>query len=172
MIECTTCHAKDFEGALFCSNCGASLGFSYKSPTVTNHFSAHEPVPEPQPLEAKPPSTHKNSAWASLKIIDNGQIIPLESSHELTLGRVSGNQPILPDIDLTPFQAYEGGVSRLHATIRLDSGKVFITDLGSANGTRINGKKMAAHSIQEIADGDMISLGKFRIQLLIHKSNE
>jgi pSer/pThr/pTyr-binding forkhead associated (FHA) protein len=95
----------------------------------------------------------------------------LEGTYEYTLGRVSGNQPILPDIDLTPFQAYEGGVSRLHATIRVDPDQVFINDLGSANGTRINGKKMAAHSTQELADGDMISLGKFKIQILIRESN-
>lgn len=171
MIECSTCHYQDFEGALFCSNCGALLGSPEKSPTVTDHFGTHESAPEPQPIKVEIPSMDTHTARVCIKIKENDQIIPLDGTHEFTLGRVSGNQPILPDIDLTPFQAYEGGVSRLHATIQVDTDQVLITDLGSANGTRINGKKMAAHSVLELVDGDMISLGKFQIQILIRESS-
>jgi pSer/pThr/pTyr-binding forkhead associated (FHA) protein len=103
----------------------------------------------------------------SLKIMDGGSIIPLEGGLEFTLGRVSGNQPILPDIDLTPYKAYENGVSRLHATIKIDKEAVIVTDLGSANGTRVNGKKVAPHTQQSIQNEDILTLGKFKIQVLI-----
>jgi pSer/pThr/pTyr-binding forkhead associated (FHA) protein len=99
--------------------------------------------------------------------MDGGSIIPLEGGLEFTLGRVSGNQPILPDIDLTPYKAYENGVSRLHATIKIDNEAVSVTDLGSANGTRVNGKKVAAHTRQSIQNEDILTLGKFKIQVLI-----
>jgi hypothetical protein len=171
MIQCSACRQQDFEGALFCSNCGAPLGSKEKSPIVTGHLGAPEPTHEQQPAEPRSRDSEVFTARVSLKIVDNGQIIPLEGNQEYTLGRVSGNQPILPDIDLTPFQAYEGGVSRLHATIRVDPDKVDLNDLGSANGTRVNGKRMPAHSTQELVDGDTISLGKFRIQIVMRKSN-
>ncbi len=102
--------------------------------------------------------------------MDTGQEIPLEDGEEFTVGRISGSQPILPDIDLTPYKAYEGGVSRLHATIKLNRDKVTITDLGSANGTRINNKKIAAHQPYTISNEDIISLGKFKAQVIIQRN--
>jgi pSer/pThr/pTyr-binding forkhead associated (FHA) protein len=81
---------------------------------------------------------------------------------------VSGNQPILPDLDLTGYQAYEGGVSRLHATLKIEKVGITVTDLGSANGTRLNGKKIPPHTPQPLENGDILALGKFKVQVLIH----
>jgi pSer/pThr/pTyr-binding forkhead associated (FHA) protein len=100
--------------------------------------------------------------------LDTGAIIPLEGGLELALGRISGNQPILPDIDLTPYQAFEGGVSRLHATIKIEKTEIILTDLGSANGTRVNGKKIVPHSTLTLENGDILTLGRFKVQVLIH----
>jgi pSer/pThr/pTyr-binding forkhead associated (FHA) protein len=99
--------------------------------------------------------------------METGQAIPLDEGEEFTLGRISGSQPILPDIDLTPYKAYEGGVSRIHATIKIVQNQVTITDLGSANGTRVNGKKIAAQQPYSLNNEDMLSLGKFKTQIII-----
>ena len=60
-----------------------------------------------------------------------------ENEHEITgelkLGRQAGN-----DLLLT-----EGGVSRNHARVFEDGGTVFIEDLGSANGTFVDGERIA-----------------------------
>jgi len=124
-------------------------------------------IEEGKPPE-KPTPESLPDTLVSLKIMEGGTIIPLEGGLEFTLGRVSGNQPILPDIDLTPYQAYEGGVSRLHATIKIDKQAVTVTDLGSANGTRVNGRKVAPHTQQSLHNEDILTLGKFKIQVLIH----
>ncbi len=116
---------------------------------------------------SNPFSQVKSTALVFFKILETGQTIPLEDGEEFTLGRISGSQPILPDIDLTPYKAYEGGVSRLHATIKIDHDQVTITDLGSANGTRINSKKIAAHQAYPLSNEDILSLGKFKAQILI-----
>ncbi|MCS7010786.1 MAG: hypothetical protein NZL98_05420, partial [Anaerolineales bacterium] len=63
-----------------------------------------------------------STSWLSLHIIESGQIIPLAEQTEFTLGRVAEGQPIVPDIDLSPYNAYANGVSRLHCAIKLIQG--------------------------------------------------
>jgi len=53
-------------------------------------------------------------------------------------------------------------VSRRHAKLCWEGGKFFVEDLGSANGTTINGEKIQR---QALAPGDRIGVGKFEIQL-------
>ena len=135
MILCPSCHNQELVGALFCSACGAQLTYQTKSPTETVQYPEDglATAVSLEPREAQPAQV--STSRASFKIVDTGLIIPLEGSEEFTVGRVSGTQPILPDIDLTPYRAYEGGVSRLHATIRVTRESVSLSDLGSANGT-------------------------------------
>ncbi len=173
MIICPSCRHKELIGSLYCSECGAELYYLEVSPPKTVLYENESrpgsgSTPGTDVAPAAPPQALA-TLQASIKILDTGQILPLEEGEEFTLGRISGNQPILPDIDLTPYRAYEGGVSRLHATIRIHADRVTVTDLGSANGTRINGKKIAAHQPYLLNHEDILSLGKFKLQLLIHK---
>jgi len=182
MITCPACQHEEFVGALFCSKCGAQLNYQEISPPKTMRYppdarrtspvaKSSEPfipdAPVVEPPAAAPPSALK--AAVVLRILDSGEILPLDSGSEFTLGRVSGNQPILPDLDLTPYQAYEGGVSRLHATIKITRDAVTVTDLGSANGTIVNGNKLPAHEPHPLSDGDYLTLGKFKTQISIKR---
>jgi pSer/pThr/pTyr-binding forkhead associated (FHA) protein len=102
-------------------------------------------------------------------LLDTGQVLPLASRNEFTMGRISEGQPIMPDIDLSPYQAYAAGVSRLHAVIKWTGVSILFKDLGSANGTFINGNRLPQNSEQTLNHGDIVSLGKLRIQVLIDK---
>lgn len=54
------------------------------------------------------------------------------------------------------------GVSRLHATVRVEKGKCHLFDNGSSNGTLINGiRAVARHTL---SDEDEITVGKFLIR--------
>ena len=53
------------------------------------------------------------------------------------------------------------GVSRLHAELRKEGDGWTVTDMGSANGTFLNGQKISA--TQLIKAGDEIGLGKFSL---------
>ena len=48
------------------------------------------------------------------------------------------------------------GVSRLHAEVRLDGGRPTLVDLGSTNGTTLNGRRVTSGPL---VDGDAIGLG-------------
>lgn len=50
------------------------------------------------------------------------------------------------------------GISRIHAMIKEQDGKYFLSDLNSLNGTGVNGKMLDANETAEILDGDIISL--------------
>lgn len=173
MILCPNCHHQEFSGALFCSECGARLVVT-ETPT-TQHIERNQtgllmtqdgrvPVP-PTPSAA----SLSADAAVSLHLIESGMILHLSGQTEFTMGRVAEGQPILPDVDLSPYEAYAQGVSRLHAALKLNNQRVFITDLGSSNGTRVNGQKIQPNVDYPLNHGDVISLGKFKIQVLIRK---
>ncbi|HEX8338693.1 MAG TPA: FHA domain-containing protein [Pyrinomonadaceae bacterium] len=49
------------------------------------------------------------------------------------------------------------GVSKYHAVIERRGGEYFVTDLGSSNGTTVNGEPL--HATRALRDGDLICLG-------------
>ena len=73
----------------------------------------------------------------------------------------------MPDIDLTPYQAYASGVSRLHAVVKRESDRTVVMDLGSSNGTYLNGRRLNPHMEEQLKHGDVVALGKLKIQVLL-----
>jgi two-component system cell cycle response regulator len=58
------------------------------------------------------------------------------------------------------FQLSEISISRRHATIDADAqGVVRLTDLGSTNGTFLNGRRLRPHEPFRLKDGDRVQLG-------------
>jgi hypothetical protein len=173
MILCPNCRHQELTGALFCSECGARL-VVLEVPTThsieRNQTGLLMFQPQQSSLPPSPPvSSSLSDAVVSLHLIESGMILHLSSQTEFTVGRVAEGQPILPDVDLSPYEAYAQGVSRLHAALKLNNQRVFITDLGSSNGTRVNGQKIMPNVDYPLNHGDVVALGKFKIQVLIRK---
>ena len=166
MIICTNCQHKNVAGAMFCAECGAQL--DGVETLITQAITDEQIAAELNKKAARqdPVSTPVNS-WISLHLMDSGKILPLASRNEFTLGRLSEGQRIMPDIDLTPYQAYASGVSRLHAVVKRDADRVLVMDLGSSNGTYINGRRINPHVEESLNHGDIIALGKLKIQVLL-----
>jgi hypothetical protein len=166
MIVCPNCQHENIDGTMFCDDCGAQIIGSDAMSTqiISDGTSQNVEKVITQDLPANPGNME---AWASLHLIESGQILPLADRSEFTVGRVTDSQAIMPDIDLTPYQAYSSGVSRLHIVILREGLHVQIMDLGSANGTYLNGKRMKPNIKQALKHGDLISLGKLKIQILL-----
>jgi hypothetical protein len=175
MIVCPNCHHKELPGALFCSECGARLvSLDYLTTQSIKKTSTDNLDPskmdEKIDLSSLPDdflSSESGSADIVLYLIEAKQTLQLMGRNEYTLGRVAEGQPILPDVDLSPFDAYAQGVSRLHAALKINKNRVAIMDLGSSNGTRVNGQKIVPHVDYPINHNDQIALGKLRIQILV-----
>jgi len=75
------------------------------------------------------------------------------SKPAVAIGRSPGN-------DLTLEAA---AVSRYHATITLRDGEVFLQDLGSINGTYINGQRLPPDEPYALQSGEEIQIGELRL---------
>ncbi len=93
---------------------------------------------------------------------ENYETRPQKADHELIIGRSTKGSVLAPDIDLTNRQASEMGVSRLHLSITYDMEHkaVLVSDLGSANGSFINGQRMMPKEVRVLRHGDELRLGK------------
>jgi hypothetical protein len=176
MILCPNCLNKEMTGAVFCSECGAQLFFETDG-LATDIMS---PLPKISSADLQSPRPgDKASAFSGngdnlpedcdlgFSPLASGEFIPVCGRAEVTLGRVSEGQAVVPDIDLTPYRAYESGVSRMHVSIRFEGEEVVLTDLGSANGTRVNGKQVPANESCPLKHGDILTLGKFKLKVIL-----
>jgi hypothetical protein len=95
----------------------------------------------------QPPSAPAAQTRTRLLLATSGgtHVIPLEST-QVTIGRGLNNDIILEDTR----------VSRHHAQLRYRARRFWVTDLGSTNGTYVNGEQVEE---QALRDGDLLSLG-------------
>src|SRR5262245_19857632 len=84
-------------------------------------------------------------------------VVPLIRD-EITIGRKEGNT-----IRLT-----ERNVSRRHAKLSKANGSVYIEDLQSYNGIRVNGDRIAGKA--PVAEGDRIQIGDYQLALKLDKT--
>lgn len=169
MIECPNCKHKEFQGAIFCSECGTQLskGNDATQSLLRDTGNILFDSAAMRKLKDIPASVAVEEATVTLHIIDTGQFLPLIGQGKFTLGRVSQGQTPVPDVDLTDYNAYIQGVSRLHAAIHVERDQVTITDLGSVNGTRVNGARLEPHTSRPLQNGDIVILGKLKLQTII-----
>lgn len=95
---------------------------------------------------------------AELEVVDGGgsSLIKGESwilQPVTTIGRVAGNEIVVDD----PH------VSARHAELRFDRGQWWLRDLGSSNGTQVNGQSV--RSVVAVRHGDVLQCGRVRFSL-------
>jgi O-antigen/teichoic acid export membrane protein len=91
-------------------------------------------------------------------VYGNERRFPL-AGNQMRIGRRSATRDAEPEIDLAGPPA-DPGVSRLHAVlIPAPDGSWAVLDPGSANGTLLNGRKIAVGDLIPLHDRDRINLG-------------
>lgn len=88
-------------------------------------------------------------AYITLRVLhgaDRGRVFERIPT-PVTIGREEGNS----------IQLNDERISRYHLKLQCDNDKIFVTDLESTNGTKVNGEDV---QVRIIRDGDMISLGR------------
>ncbi|RSX47166.1 FHA domain-containing protein [Bifidobacterium castoris] len=131
-----------------------------KKPTGERRAHARLMVPD---LPSRPAGDVASAAQTPqlLLFFENAQGIPLASSATIVLGRKPQKQSA-GDM-LIPVKDDTGTVSRNHVRMEIENGRIWLTDLGSTNGTQVicdgEEKRLDAHVRTEISSGTRISLG-------------
>jgi hypothetical protein len=161
---CPACSHKNRSGMLFCQDCGQPL-------TASSDETAKESDLE-QATDAFRRAAHSTDRFeraSTLLLHIRNQAEPMMvelGDEQLTLGRVDNAKGSTVDIDLTQYGALKTGVSRVHAVFfRSEDDTLYVADLGSANGTFLNGHQLAANEPLPVNNGDEISLGKMRMHV-------
>jgi hypothetical protein len=168
MVECPSCGRKYRPGTLFCTECGVYLS--------TGGLLRTEVLPE----EGLPVS--RANPWGSnsvdepgqgpmapfrLKAISTGRLIELPPVAEAYVGRVDAAHGIFPEVDLTADGGLDGGVSRQHAKIHQQGSSYLVEDIGSANGTFLNGQRLVPYLPHMLKDGDELQFGSVKLEVVI-----
>ena len=156
MKICPYCSKSNREGLIYCAECGENL---IGQPTFTTRKinSASGTLPT---KTAWGTAQFKPGTTLILHIRDIVEPILLNSDKPITLGRADVSSTYQPDLDLNPFGAIEKGVSRIHARIYRTDETLSIVDLGSSNGTHLNGQRLTPDQPRVLRDGDEIRLAK------------
>ncbi len=153
MLTCPECGTANPPGEFFCRQCGAMLV---------------QTRDDTQPLESphvQDLTYFDDTMTLALEIVDTGDVIRVHPRHnDLVIGRLSPESVMIPDVDLSSYQAEQKGVSRLHAGLRRQGTTLVLTDMGSLNSTYINGQRVHAHEVRVIQDGDELQFGRLRVR--------
>ncbi|MBM4358241.1 MAG: FHA domain-containing protein [Deltaproteobacteria bacterium] len=125
------------------------------------------PAPQPAPAGFAPQVSGAQPVAAS----PQGQVggAPMRK-HKTVFGQLdfSTGGPAVRTIGRTPgndIVVAHPQVSSRHAQVEHHDGRVFVTDLGSANGTYVNGHRLPPGQKVEIANGQKIYVGPMPLQL-------
>jgi pSer/pThr/pTyr-binding forkhead associated (FHA) protein len=86
-----------------------------------------------------------------IRVVELGRERRFEGTAPLLIGRDRDAQLVLADSE----------VSRRHARLETQDGTVFLRDLGSSNGTFLNGRRLT--SAIEVREGDAVDVGTTRL---------
>ena len=107
--------------------------------------------PQPAPVAPTKPATPGRLVVVESDILPIGAAVVLDQP-EVLLGRDPHAAAVLDG---------DGFVSGRHAMVRLRGGSPTVTDLGSTNGTYVNGDRIAAETA--LHEGDELAVGSTRM---------
>lgn len=91
--------------------------------------------------------------------------LTVEIRDRIVIGRAASKVSSKPDVNLSRYGGYIHGVSRCHVAITKDSNILMVTDLGSKNGTYLNGAKLNPHQPRVLRSGDELHLGSLPVRV-------
>jgi CheY-like chemotaxis protein len=136
-----------------------------KSESETRRISLPENE-QPMPLRATTGPLEEALPWVlEFRVVGTAAMIQAQVHEAMIIGRSDPLTGVYPDVDLGPHGAQSNGVSRQHAAVIAKDNRIKIKDLGSVNGTKLNGFTMEANQEYRLRHGDSIEIGQLKLQV-------
>ncbi|HEX2686644.1 MAG TPA: sigma 54-interacting transcriptional regulator, partial [Kofleriaceae bacterium] len=116
-------------------------------------------VPEESPLSRLDPLAHES--------LDNAYLLVFEGASSTTVHLPLDGDVMIGRGESVHVRLLDSSVSRAHARISMFGGQAEIADLGSQNGTKVNGEKIAG--ARALLSGDVITI--LGVTLVFHSSS-
>lgn len=156
-MYCTHCGHQNPADANFCGNCGRPLHASSDAATTASlrpeELEAFEAA---ERVDAHSVVSELSQGTALLHVLrgPNEGARYLLDSDVVTVGRHPDSDIFLDDIT----------VSRRHAEVRREGSSFSVHDVGSLNGTYVNGRRVED---QVVTTGDEVQIGKFKLMAIV-----
>lgn len=155
-IECPDCGKRSEAGEPFCYSCGHIF--------KTTDGKVNTRLFTDAPHEIFSDDYFGDESLLLLTIPDQAKgftLRPQTRSGMMLVGRATNSTDKI-DLDLSEVNAAQMGVSRQHLALEYDpnSSAIQIHDMGSANGTKVNGQRLHPKEVRVLRNGDELRLGR------------
>ena len=168
MVQCRVCQTRYVSNTIYCTECGTYLLGVVKPETDPLDVDQMPWRGDPRAAQAQEldlPDTGPLSVRLAIGERARRRHLQVSLARPARLGRSDPSQDIFPEVDLTVDLALEFGVSREHACIFGQGRTIMVEDLGSTNGTLLNGKRLDPYMPETLKHGDQLQLGKLLIDV-------
>jgi hypothetical protein len=164
VIQCPNCERENPDTGKMCLYCGMPLTDDLRR--VATRALDNTDFEEGQPRWGTARFSSRMNLVVNVRGSKKKFVFDADEVDELVIGRVDPDTGEEPHIPLDEFDALEKGVSRRHAAIVRRDGALNIMDMGTPNGTFLNGQRLVPNQARVLRDGDDIRLG----HLVLHIS--
>lgn len=161
MPVCPVCGFDNRAGVLLCENCGSDLYDSLIEQVGTKQLSRTET----RELEREAGVASPSSNPIILYVRGFDEPIAIGRHGTLVIGRIEDASNEETDIDLSGYGAADLGVSRHHVTLNAEGNPPIAYDMGSSNGTFVNGQRLNPKQPYPLQSGDELRLGRLIMQI-------
>ncbi len=159
---CPQCGQPIRPGELACGNCG------YLIPTTAGNASTRALPHATESFESRrhAPIGNIPRHFQRVTFVIDGRTLVLPASTQLIIGRGDPTATSRdPDVDLAPYNATEMGVSRQHIELTWKNDLIYVVDMGSTNGTLLNGQRLLTGIARLLRDGDELVIGHLPVRV-------
>ena len=165
VVDCPFCSAECGAQLSYCPTCGRVLPGGIK-PRVLDWKRITAPFKDMARNTDFGPNMR-----AILRVASFDRLMTVDFKRAVILGR-QPDDPSAQALNLSSYGAYDLGVSRQHCMLRRDENRLIVTDLGSANGTRLDGRRLEPHTNYVVAHGVQLHLSGLRMTICFARDDD
>jgi hypothetical protein len=168
-LECPNCSKKNRAYDVFCYSCGHLLQHNagaFDTRQFSDDSAAHLSDDYFGPDSVLVLIAREKNQLFELR--------PQTRSYEMVVGRVTDSSAMRPDVDLSENDGAAMGISRLHLAVRFEpkDNTIQVYDLGSANGSFVNGQRLHPREVRLLRNHDELRLGMLVLGVLYQRPGE